>query len=85
MCTVLDEAYLSLPDLCIYIKHLYSGMASFLSNTIENDRWLSEAEEVFSDKEYTPVNSAAPSLNTGFRNFNTQYKAHIKSWWEVKG
>lgn len=43
-----------------------------------------EAEDVFSDKEYTPVNNTTPSLNSTFKDLNERYKQKIKSWREIK-
>lgn len=60
-------------------------MATSLSNTFTTDKWFSEAEDVFSDKEFTQVNNTTPTLNSVFKDLDSRYKANIKSWWEVKG
>lgn len=57
---------------------------SFLSEPLETDRWNLEVEEVFSDKEYTPTSTIAPSIKNIFKELNDRYKERIKSWWEVR-
>lgn len=57
---------------------------SLISETTNTERWTSEVDDVFSDREYTPTNNTAPSLNSTFKELNERYKQNIKSWWEIK-
>lgn len=57
---------------------------NFLTDTLDTEKWTTEAEEVFSDKEYSHTTTTAPSLNSVFKELLIRYKLNIKSWWEVK-
>lgn len=59
-------------------------MASPLSEA-NTERWLSDAEEVFSEKEYSHTHTNTPTISGVFKDLNNQYKSKIKSWWETKG
>lgn len=55
-------------------------MANLLSGS-----WRAlEAEDVFSDREFAHESKVTPSLNSILKDVINNYKANIKSWWEVK-
>lgn len=58
-------------------------MAGFLSTGPNTDSWLTEAQEVFSDKDLTQLRYT-PSFGVAFRELTQTYKDQIAAWWEVQ-
>lgn len=58
-------------------------MAGFLNNGPNTDQWLTEAKDIFSEKEFAQ-NKYVPSFTTAFKELTTTYKNQIATWWEVQ-
>lgn len=59
------------------------GMAGFLTTGFDANSWLSEAKDIFSDKQFQQK-KYLPSFHTAFKDLTQIYKEQITSWWEVQ-
>ncbi|KAM4038358.1 uncharacterized protein ACNLHF_016669 [Anomaloglossus baeobatrachus] len=57
-------------------------MAVFLSGPINDQSWLDDAKEAFSEASADESSNKTPSLKTKFELLYQNYKENIKSWWE---
>lgn len=58
-------------------------MAGFLSGSIFTESLLSEAKDIFSEKELPELSSVA-TCKLAFKDLYCTYKDNVKSWWEIR-